>query len=505
MVSDSLNYKNEQAMIDLKKPSVAVVSEANDIHKQQDHVAAWQQCLSLIIPAVGEQAFQTWFQPIVPVQLTGNILVIQVPNYFFYEWLEEHYVHILKRAIVQVLGLQGKLEYSIVVDQNNGMQPYTLNIPQNIQAPQLQRPLRNSMGQTAVVSGSNKELFDSNLNPRYTFYSFIEGECNRLARAAGMSVASKPGFTAFNPFLVYSGVGLGKTHLIQAIGNEIQRLHPRHQILYITSEDFITQFVDALKLGEVRHFIRQFQKADTLIIDDVQFFAGKDKSQEQFFHIFNHLHQNGKQIIMSSDCAPKDMKGLMERLLSRFKWGATIDLQVPDYQTRIAIVQTKLNAQGIQVPDDVVDFLAQHVTDNIRTLESVATTLALHYTIGKAELNLALAKSIVQKLCNTGVQISERRFSVAQIQQMIAEHFYLKVSDLFSSSRKPELAVPRQIAMYLCAQFSDASNKVIASQFGGKDQSAISHACKSVHRKMQQDETYNKLIGALKAKLSNLR
>lgn len=492
-------------MIDLKKPSVAAAPNTTAANKQQDHVTAWQQCLSLIIPAVGEQAFQTWFQPIVPIRLTDNVLVIQVPNHFFYEWLEEHYVHILKRAIVQILGLQGKLEYSIVVDQNNGKQPYTLNIPQNIQAPPVQRPLRNSMGQGVVVSGGGKELFDSNLNPRYTFSNFIEGECNRLARAAGMSVASKPGFTSFNPFLVYSGVGLGKTHLIQAIGNEIQRIHPRHQILYITSEDFIAQFVDALKLGEVRRFVGQFQKADTLIIDDVQFFAGKDKSQEQFFHIFNHLHQNGKQIIMSSDCAPKDIKGLMDRLLSRFKWGATIDLQVPDYQTRTAIVQTKLNAQGIQVSDDVVDFLAQHVTDNIRTLESVVTTLALHYTIGKSALTLELAKSVVSKLCNTTEELSEKRFSVAQIQQMVAEHYYLKVSDLFSSSRKPELAVPRQIAMYLCAQFSDVSNKVIASQFGGKDQSAISHACKAVDKKMQKDETYRKLIGALKAKLSNLR
>lgn len=493
-------------MIDLKKPSVATVPNTTAANKQQDHVTAWQQCLSLIIPAVGEQAFQTWFQPIVPIQLNDNVLVIQVPNHFFYEWLEEHYVHILKRAIVQILGLQGKLEYSIVVDQNNGKQPYTLNIPQNIQTPPAQRPLRNSMGQRGVVvSGGGKELFDSNLNPRYTFANFIEGECNRLARAAGMSVASKPGFTSFNPFLVYSGVGLGKTHLIQAIGNEIQRIHPRHQILYITSEDFIAQFVDALKLGEVRRFVGQFQKADTLIIDDVQFFAGKDKSQEQFFHIFNHLHQNGKQIIMSSDCAPKDIKGLMDRLLSRFKWGATIDLQMPDYQTRTAIVQTKLNAQGIQVSDDVVDFLAQHVTDNIRTLESVATTLALHYTIGKSALTLELAKSVVSKLCNTTEELSQKRFSVAQIQQMVAEHYYLKVSDLFSSSRKPELAVPRQIAMYLCAQFSDVSNKVIASQFGGKDQSAISHACKAVDKKMQKDETYRKLIGALKAKLSNLR
>ncbi|MCS7019571.1 MAG: chromosomal replication initiator protein DnaA [Cytophagales bacterium] len=492
-------------MIDLKKPSATVEpSSVSEASIKQDHNAAWRQCLSLIMPAVGEQAFQTWFQPIVPLQLTNNVLVIQVPNHFFYEWLEEHYVHILKRAIVQVLGVHGKLEYSIVVDQNNGRQPYTLNIPQNIQATTLQRPVRQITGHSVAVTSESKELFDSNLNPRYTFDNFIEGECNRLARAAGISVASKPGFTSFNPFLVYSGFGLGKTHLIQAIGNEIKRLHPYHQILYITSEDFIAQFVDAVKLGEVRRFVAQFQRADTLIIDDVQFFGGKDKSQEQFFHIFNHLHQNGKQIIMSSDCAPKDMKGLMERLLSRFKWGATIDLQAPDYHTRIAIVQTKLNAQGIYVPDNVVDYLAQHVTDNIRTLESVITTLALHYTIGKAELTLELAKTVVAKLCHTE-QLTEKRFTVAQIQQMVAEHYYLKVSDLLSASRKPELATPRQIAMYLCAQYTEASNKMIASQFGGKDQSTISHACKAVQRKMQTDESYKKLIGALKAKLNNLR
>ncbi len=487
-------------MIDLKKPSVLVTKPATENYKQQDHKTVWQQCLALIIPAVGEQAFQTWFQPIVPLQLTDHVLVIQVPNHFFYEWLEEHYVHILKRAIVRVLGLQGKLEYSIVVDQNNGAQPYTLNIPQHIQP----QPLQQRQPQPPIAVGNSKGLIDSNLNPRYTFANFIEGECNRLARAAGLSVASKPGFTSFNPFLVYSSFGLGKTHLIQAIGNEIQRLHPRHQVIYTTSESFITQFVDAVRVGEVRGFVGQFQRADTLIIDDVQFFSGKDKSQEQFFHIFNHLHQNGKQIIMSSDCAPKDMKGLMDRLLSRFKWGATIDIQTPDYQTRIAIVQTKLNTQGIQVEENVVDYLAQHVTDNVRMLESVVTTLALHYTLGKAEINLELAKKVVAKLCNTEESV-EKRFTVAQIQQMVAEHYYLKVSDLYSSSRKPDLAVPRQIAMYLCAQFSESSNKVIAAQFGGKDQSSISHACRAVQRKMQADESYRKLIGALKAKLKNLR
>ncbi|MCS6968867.1 MAG: chromosomal replication initiator protein DnaA [Cytophagales bacterium] len=483
-------------MIDLKKPSVAT-STADAPSAEQDHVAAWQQCLSLIAPAVGEQAFQTWFEPIVPLRLVNNVLVIQVPNHFFYEWLEEHYVHVLKRAIVQVLGLQGKLEYSIIVDQNNGKQPYTLNISQNIQL-QSATPPKPFSPFTA-----NKELVEPNLNPRYTFANFIEGECNRLARAAALSVAAKPGLTSFNPFLVYSNVGLGKTHLIQAIGNEIRRIHPCHQVMYITSEDFIAQFIDAVKFGQVRQFVARFQKADTLIIDDVQFFAGKDKSQEQFFHIFNHLHQNGKQIVMSSDCAPKDMKGLMERLLSRFKWGVTVDMQAPDYPTRLAIVRTKLSMQGIQVSQEIVEYLAQSVTDNIRMLESIATTLALHYAIGGQELTLSLAKTIVAKLCHAEEPAS-KQFTVEQIQQVVAEHYYLKVSDLCSSSRKTDLVTPRQIAMYLCKIFTEASNKVIAAQFGGKDHSAVSHACKAVERKMQSDESYKKLIDALKAKIKNL-
>lgn len=324
---------------------------------KKDHNQVWKDCLEVIKDNVSPQGFKTWFEPIKPVKLEDSVLTIQVPSQFFYEWLEEHYVTLLKKIIRKELGAEGRLEYSIIMENNlNNNNPYTIKVPTTNRkaiknAPVampldlVESPIKNPF----IIPGLRKINVDSNLNPNYSFDNFIEGDCNRLARSAGYAVANKPGGTAFNPLLIYGGVGLGKSHLAHAIGIEIKNKFPDKTVLYVSSEKFTHQFIDAVKNNSVNDFSHFYQMMDVLIIDDVQFFSGKEKTQDVFFHIFNHLHQTGKQIIITSDKAPVEMQGMEQRLLSRFKWGLSADLQVPGLETRIAILKKKMYADGIDL------------------------------------------------------------------------------------------------------------------------------------------------------------
>ena len=306
---------------------------------QNDCVKVWNNCLNIIKQNVAEQGFNTWFLPIVPLKLEANSLTIQVPSQFFYEWLEEHYVQELKTALEATIGAGAKLEYSVIVDQGNkDNAPYTVKLPNRSSSG---RNNDNRERRQRVSNPFELDTFaipqESQLNRNYLFETFVEGDYNRLARSAGYAVAKKPGITSFNPLMIYGGVGLGKTHLVHAIGNDIKESVPDKFVQYVSSEKFINQFIKAVQNNEVQSFQSYYLQVDILIIDDVQFFAGKEKTQEIFFHIFNHLHQSGKQIVMTSDRPPKELKGLEERLLSRFKWGLTADLQQPDFETRMAI------------------------------------------------------------------------------------------------------------------------------------------------------------------------
>ncbi|MCL4147780.1 UNVERIFIED_CONTAM: hypothetical protein GTU68_057857, partial [Idotea baltica] len=297
-------------------------------------ISVWENCLHIIKDNVNVQSYKTWFEPIEPVKLDDSVLTIQVPSQFFYEWLEEHYVSLLSKTIKRELGAQARLEYRIVVENSsNSAKPYTINMPTNT---------------TRSISNSQSG-FNQRLNANYTFETFVEGECNQLARSAGYAVANKPGGTAFNPLVLYGGVGLGKTHLAQAVGNFVKANFTGKIVLYVSSEKFTNQFIDAVRNGAINDFVHFYQLIDVLIVDDIQFFANKDRTQDIFFHIFNHLHQSGKQIILTSDRPPKDLEGVEERLLSRFKWGLTADLQIPDLETRIAILQKKMYSEGIDI------------------------------------------------------------------------------------------------------------------------------------------------------------
>jgi len=460
--------------------------------------SVWSDCLRVIQENVPEQSFNTWFKPIVPLSISGDILTIQVPSQFFYEWLEEHYVQVLKKAITSVLGPQARLEYSVIVDRGNSRtSPLSVNLPNRSSN-------KGSNGKTGNEYFSPFQLKDvdelyqqSQLNPNYTFDSYIEGDCNRLARSAGYAVAQKPGVTSFNPLMLYGGVGLGKTHLVQAIGNEIKSNLSDRFVLYVSSEKFTNQFIEALRNNKIQDFQNFYMQVDILIIDDVQFLAGKERTQEIFFHIFNHLHQAGKQIIMTSDCPPRDLKGLQERLLSRFKWGLTADVQQPDYETRVAIIQRKMQADGINIPENVIEYLAYSVDTNVRELEGVLISLIAHASLSREELDLELAKQILKNI----VHDIDTEVSIDYIQKTVSEYFKVDVEALKDKTRKKEIVIARQVAMYFSKEYTDHSLKAIGYHFGGRDHSTVIHAVQSVNDMMDTNNQFKSQIEELKKKL----
>ncbi len=455
--------------------------------------AIWSECLRVIEKHVNEQSFSTWFKPVNPARVEGSVLTIQVPSQFFYEWLEDNYVDVLKLAIKTVLGQNGRLEYAVIVDKGNSQnQPYMVSYPQG------NTMVSKKMKETVAANNSPFDLssldeettLQSNLSSTYTFNSFIEGDCNRLARSAGFAVANKPGITSFNPLMVYGGVGLGKTHLVQAIGNEIKNSLIDKFVLYVSSEKFVNQFMDAIKDSNVKSFTNFYMQVDVLIIDDIQFLAGKGRTQEMFFHIFNHLHQNKKQIIMTSDCAPKNLLGLEERLLSRFKWGLTADLQMPDFETRIAIIKKKMQSEGIVIPNDVVEYLAYTIDTNVRELEGVLISLIAHASLNREEISLSLAKTIMKNI----VKDIETEVSIDFIQKSCSDYYGIKVEDLKAKTRKKEIVIARQVAMYFSKEFTNHSLKSIGYHFGGRDHSTVIHAVQSVNDLIETDPSFKNAI-----------
>jgi chromosomal replication initiator protein len=464
-----------------------------------DSKTVWSNCLIYIRDSISEQSFKTWFVPIVPIKLDNDVLTIQVPSQFFYEWLEEHYVGLLRQAIDRELGMEARLEYSVIVDKGNDQnQPYTINLPTSKSG----RPKRPNGHQQNLGNPFDLESLDqiqqkSHLNPQYTFNTFIEGDCNRLARSAGFAVAAKPGVTSFNPLMVYGGVGLGKTHLVQAIGNEIKGNVSDKFVLYVSSEYFTNQFIEAVKNNKVQDFTNFYLQVDILIIDDVQFLSGKEKTQEIFFHIFNHLHQSGRQIIMTSDCPPRDLKGLEERLLSRFKWGLTADLQQPDLETRIAIIQKKMAADGIDIPANVIEYLAYSVDTNIRELEGVIISLMAHASLTKRDINLELAKQTLKNI----VQDIDSEVGIDFIQKTVSEYFDIPLDDLKAKTRKKEIVIARQTAMYFSKEYTNHSLKSIGYHFGGRDHSTVIHAVQSVNDMIDTNVKFKSSIDELRKKL----
>lgn len=470
------------------------------------HVATWNECLKVIKDNIPLNSYNTWFNPIVPVKQENNVLTIQVPSHFFYEWLEEHYIVLLKKVIRKVIGIEGRLEYSIVMENNTkNSNPYTVKLPASNSSSVKNAPVNAPLSSTEtqirnpfIIPGLKKVNVDSNLNPTYTFENFVEGDCNRLARSAGYAVANKPGGTAFNPLLLYGGVGLGKTHLAHAIGINIKEKFPNKTVLYVGSEKFAHQFIDALRQNTVNDFIHFYQMVDVLIIDDVQFFAGKAKTMDVFFSVFNHLHQNGKQIILTSDKPPVEMQDMEQRLLSRFKWGLSADLTAPDLETRIAILQQKMYGNGIELPSEVVEYLAYSINTNIREMEGAWTSLLAQASLNKKAITLDLAKQMIDKF----VKSTSREISIDYIQKVVCDYFNLPMEILKSKTRKREVVQARQISMFFSKKLTKASLASIGANCGGKDHATVLHACRTVLNLSETDKQFKSYLDDLEKKLS---
>ncbi len=473
----------------------------SDLHKEK-----WEACLKVIKDNISLQAFKTWFSPIVPVKIEGDNLTIQVPSHFFYEWLEEHYIGLLKKVIKKELGPNGRLEYSIVMENNtSNSTPYTVKLPasnlSSVKNAPVNVPLTSNESQIRnpfIIPGLKKVNVESNLNPAYSFENFVEGDCNRLARSAGFAVANKPGGTAFNPLLIYGGVGLGKTHLAHAIGIGIKNQFPNKTVLYVGSEKFAHQFIDAIQNGTTNDFIHFYQMMDVLIIDDVQFFSGKEKTQDVFFHIFNHLHQNGKQIILTSDKPPVEMQNMEQRLLSRFKWGLSADLQAPDLETRIAILEKKMYGNGIDLPREVVEYLAYSINTNIREMEGALTSLIAQASLNKKAITLDLARQMIDKF----VKNTAREVSIEYIQKVVCDYFDLEIEILKSKTRKREVVQARQIAMFFSKKMTKSSLANIGAHCGGKDHATVLHACRTVSNLSDTDKQFKIYLSDLEKRLS---
>lgn len=452
-----------------------------DDSRLKDPVLVWKECLQKIKQNVPQMTYNTWFLPIKPLELKEDTLKVQLPSQFFWEWIDEHYNTLIARTISEVIGPSAKLNY-IIVDENDNDDQLTLfsnitvsAVPQKVDATKL-------------------PLIETHLNSRYTFDNFIKGEGNQLARAAAVAISDNPGGTSFNPFFVYGGVGLGKTHLIEAIGNKIVLTKPEKRVIYISSDLLTVEFVDSIKSNTVNEFSNFYRKMDVLIIDDIQFLTGKEKTQDLFFHIFNTLHQSKKQIILSSDKPPKDLKGLDERLISRFQWGLTADIQPPELETRIAILKRKTEDFAMNVSNDILEFIASSITSNIRELEGCLIKLLANASLNSKPITLELARKTVREIA------TDRKVSVniESITKVVCDHFVVPENKLRDKTRKREVVMVRQIAMYLSKEMTRSSLKTIGLHFGGRDHSTVIHSCTIVEEEMVKDKSFKEVVDYLR-------
>jgi chromosomal replication initiator protein len=466
----------------------------------------WDNCLMYIKDNISSQSFKTWFLPIKPLKLEDKVLSIQVPSKFFYEWLEENYIKLLKSAISKELGEDAKLVYSIVMENTYGnSNPITVKIPSSnrgsIKNPKISMPLEigeNSVKNPFIIPGLRKVHVESQLNPNYTFDNFVEGDCNRLARSAGFAVSKKPGGTSFNPLLLYGSNGLGKTHLAHSIGIEIKDRYPEKTVLYVSAEKFQQQFIEAVRTNNKNDFLHFYQMIDVLIVDDVHSFAGKEGTQNAFFEVFNHLHQQSKQVILTSDRAPVDLQGMEQRLLSRFKWGLSADVQVPDLETRIAILNQKLYNDGVEMPVDVIEYLAYSINTNVRELEGALISLLAQSSLNKKKITVELAKQMIDKF----VKNTTREISIDYIQKVICDYFDMPIDLLKSKTRKREIVQARQLAMYFSKQLTKNSLASIGAQCGNKDHATVLHACRTVNNLTETDKRFRTYVDDLRKKLT---
>jgi chromosomal replication initiator protein len=439
----------------------------------------WQEVQNALREQVAEQTYQTWFHPITQLAQDDGCLTVKVPSQFFYEWLKSHYGNLLESTLVDIAGRPMRLDYSIVLEENSpGPQPETFYQPETPE------PRRN-----------RAETF---LNEQYSLKNFVEGPNNQFAKAAAEAVVHSTDTNLYNPLMVYGGVGLGKTHLLHAAGNAYQAQHPSRRVLYVSSEKFTLDFISAIKENSTTNFSQRYRKVDLLLVDDIQFFRGKERTQEEFFHTFNELYMGGKRIILSTDRPPAEI-GLQKRLTSRFIAGLVVDIQKPDFETRVAILRQKAEESGIEIPFEVLEYLANHITSNVRQLQGALIRLLAYSSLAKSDINMTLAHKVLVDVM--GKQMSPT-VTQEDIIDTVVEAFDVKKNDIFGKGRRQEVALARQTAMFLAKELTHNSLKSIGLFFGGRDHSTVIHACRTVANRMEQDEIFNAEVKTLLRRLA---
>lgn len=451
----------------------------------------WDKCLSIIRENVPEAAFKTWFLPITPLSFDEQKVTIRVPSPFFYEYLEANFVNVLRMAVPKVFGQGVSLNYRVMGEE--GADDASSAATARAAAP---RPGVSRMIQTPFTQVAPEEL-DSQLNRRYTFDNFFEGVTNKLARTAGVAVSNDPGKTTFNPLFIYGPSGVGKTHLCHAIGLRIRQMHPEKRVLYVSAHRFRIQYTDAVIKNTSNDFLNFYQSLDVLILDDIHELVGLNKTQMAFFHIFNNLHQLGKQLVLTADKAPVDMQGLEERLITRLKWGLTAELGRPDAELRRTILRNKIEAEGLVLSDEVFNYIVDHVTENIRDLEGVLVSLMANSLINNSPVDMAMAQRVVGQT----VRVENKELSIEKIQEKVCRFFNLEESLVQTPSRKREIVQARQITMFLAKKYTSASFSRIGKVVGGKDHATVLHACKTVKDQMDINKNFRSTVEAIEETL----
>ena len=450
----------------------------------------WGQCLAIIKDNIGEQAYKSWFAPITVYGFEENTLTLGVPSSFFCEYLEKHYLDLIEKVLMRVFGAGIKLMYHVGI-----VKEPSASI--DISAKQQRSGVRFSKNIPDIFKQNVYEDLDPQLNSNYTFENFYPGVSNMLARTAGLTISQAPGKTAFNPLFIHGESGVGKTHLMQAIGRQIKECNPKSRVLYISSHLFQLQFVNATRSNTVPDFINFYQSIDVLLIDDIQDLADKTQTQNTFFHIFNHLHQNSKQLILSADRPPVSLGGILPRLISRFKWGLLAEVERPDYELRYNILKNKIKHDGLPISDEVIEFVARNVSDNVRDLEGVLASLMFRATALNREISLDLA----EKVLSTSVNIEKKQITIELIQEKVCDYYNMDVKLLQAKTRKREIVQARQISMYLAKKYTDCSLAKIGSMLGKKDHATVLHACKTISDLMEIDKTIKSNVDEIESML----